>query len=103
MRLWPDPVNAGRTRRLRRPATPTNEPFASGGGGTHLPNNLGAIEKALFGDNPDWQRTRQALRDAYDAVRQDRSPELKPPVAHSASDPLTAPDRCLGRDGELAA
>ena len=66
--------------------------------GTHLPNDLGAIETALFGDAPPDPSPRQALRDTYDLAKSDRVSGSTTPGQQPLSAQPTRPDRCFGRD-----
>jgi hypothetical protein len=68
--------------------------------GTHLPNDLGAIEAALFGDKPTDTNLRQALRDAYDLAKARRSNEPDQSAKQPTPAQLGRPDRCLGRETE---
>ena len=72
--------------------------------GTHLPADFRTIERVLFDANPAHAAWRRELQEAYDQAKDSRSPEAepKPPTKPPPNDPLLPPDRCLGRNTEIA-
>ena len=78
--------------------------------GSTTPPDIGSLEAALFGDNEAYAPWREEFRAAWSRARRrggaevakESSPRMGDAGIPSHPAAITAPDRCLGRDAEIA-